>query len=106
MQAAQNCEIPKGRSIRLGSKFLATSFIQGTKVIPHVVRGGLVVAFTTDYDNGRVFSGDILTVGADGRVYAAFRDSVEAESFAREFIGCDVCSIGGFENAYDLGAAQ
>lgn len=40
--------------------------------------------------------------GCDGKWYAVFQDSIDAEDAAFAFKGCRLVCFGGYDNAYEL----
>lgn len=94
--------VGRGRKVQ----FLRNQDVEGSKALPYAVYGGRVYSFKLDFDDVRAFSGELLKLGNDGRVYAVFADESEAERNEKYFRGCALTCFNGFMNAYCLGSAR
>jgi len=80
---------------------LTVEQVKNTKIIPCAVYGGKVHSFKME-GHERLFDGELLKVGLDGRVYVVFKDDMEAEMFQDAFDGCYIACFGQYDNAYEV----
>jgi hypothetical protein len=83
---------------------LTVDQLRNTKVIPYAVYGGKVHSFQMPGNEMRVFDGDILKEGNDGKVYAVFSHCGESFNFSCHFECCQQASFGDYDNAFCVSA--